>query len=433
MTLFSEKVSLLGTENAFQIGPLIKSLEEAGHQVVKCNLGEPDFNLPEYIKEEIKRHIDLNNTHYCDPQGLLPFRKAIADQINETRGLDISPDQVVVFPGAKPPIGLAQQIYLNQGDEVVYPSPGFPIYESFIGYVGAVPVPLHLKEEEGFSFRGQDLEKLITEKTKLIYLNFPSNPTGAVATKEQLEEIAYVIDRKCPEEVRIYSDEVYEYILFDGSKHLSIASMKNMAKRTIIVSGLSKTFAWTGGRVGYAVFPGPQEAQMFKLFNINYFSCVPPYNQEAARLALESPLKDKYIKEMVQTFQKRRDVVVEGLNAIEGITCQKPKGAFYVFPNIEGVCENLGIMDAFNELPNDIKKRTTPSTLFQMFLLFQYDVATMDRKAFGRIGSENRHFLRLSFATDLASLELGIQRIALASKDRDGFWKFIREGKNLYY
>ncbi|WP_176226763.1 aminotransferase class I/II-fold pyridoxal phosphate-dependent enzyme [Candidatus Hakubella thermalkaliphila] len=166
---------------------------------------------------------------------------------------------------------------------------------------------------------------------------------------------------------------------------------------------------------------------------MNYFSCVPPYNQEAARLALESPLKHKYIKEMVQTFQKRRDVVVEGLNAIEGITCQKPKGAFYVFPNIEGVCENLGIMDAFNELPNDIKKRTTPSTLFQMFLLFQYDVATMDRKAFGRIGSENRHFLRLSFATDLASLELGIQRIALASKDRDGFWKFIREGKNLYY
>ncbi|GFP44088.1 aspartate aminotransferase, partial [Candidatus Hakubella thermalkaliphila] len=268
MTLFSEKVSLLGTENAFQIGPLIKSLEEAGHQVVKCNLGEPDFNLPEYIKEEIKRQIDLNNTHYCDPQGLLPFRKAIADQINETRGLDISPDQVVVFPGAKPPIGLAQQIYLNQGDEVVYPSPGFPIYESFIGYVGAVPVPLHLKEEEGFSFRGQDLEKLITEKTKLIYLNFPSNPTGAVATKEQLEEIVDVIDRKCPEEVRIYSDEVYEYILFDGSKHLSIASMKNMAKRTIIVSGLSKTFAWTGGRVGYAVFPDPQEAQMFKLFNI---------------------------------------------------------------------------------------------------------------------------------------------------------------------
>ncbi|GFP28528.1 pyridoxal phosphate-dependent aminotransferase, partial [Candidatus Hakubella thermalkaliphila] len=276
----------------FQIGPLIKSLEEAGHQVVKCNLGEPDFNLPEYIKEEIKRQIDLNNTHYCDPQGLLPFRKAIADQINETRGLDISPDQVVVFPGAKPPIGLAQQIYLNQGDEVVYPSPGFPIYESFIGYVGAVPVPLHLKEEEGFSFRGQDLEKLITEKTKLIYLNFPSNPTGAVATKEQLEEIVDVIDRKCPEEVRIYSDEVYEYILFDGSKHLSIASMKNMAKRTIIVSGLSKTFAWTGGRVGYAVFPDPQEAQMFKLFNINYFSCVPPYNQEAARLALESPLRE---------------------------------------------------------------------------------------------------------------------------------------------
>jgi len=191
--LFSDSTYRIGSENAFRIGPQIRELELQGHKVIKCNLGEPDFPLAKHIADEIKRQIDLDLTHYCDPQGILPLREAIASMVSRTRRIDISPDCVVVFPGGKPPIGLTQQTYCNPGDEVIYPSPGFPIYESFAGYVGARPVPLHLREEADFSFGGRELAPLITDRTRVIILNFPSNPTGGVATREQLEEIADVI------------------------------------------------------------------------------------------------------------------------------------------------------------------------------------------------------------------------------------------------
>lgn len=432
MALFSDRNSLLDTENAFKVGPYIKEIEASGMKVVKCNLGEPDFALPVHIRDEIKRQLDLDNTHYNDPAGVLPLREAVAAQISKSRDIEMTPDRIVVFPGAKPPIGLCQQTYTNPGDEIIYPSPGFPIYESFIAYVGAKPVPLHLKEEKGFSFTGADLEPLITKRTKLIYINFPSNPTGGVATREQLEEITEVINRKAPKDVRIYSDEVYENILFDGSKHVSIASISGMADKTIVISGVSKSYSWTGGRVGWAAFPTLEEAQAFKNLNINYFSCVPAYNQMGAKVALESPKSVDTIREMVTAFQERRDAVVSGLNAIGGITCQKPSGAFYVFPNVGGVCESLGAVEAMGKLPNDVKSKTSPSTLLQMFLLFKYGVASMDRKSFGRIGTEGMHFLRLSIATGIEDLKLGLGRIAEAAKDKDGFAKFINEGKRLY-
>ena len=181
--------------------------------------------MPIHIKDEIKRQLDLDNTHYCDPQGLFTLRAAISKQISETRGIEVDPERVVVFPGGKPPIGLAQQVYCDPGDEVIYPSPGFPIYESFVRYVGAVPVPLHLDENYDFAFTPEYLSKLITSKTKLIYLNFPSNPTGGVASFKQLEDIAQVILDQCPEEVRVYSDEIYENIVFDDQSHASIASV----------------------------------------------------------------------------------------------------------------------------------------------------------------------------------------------------------------
>lgn len=432
MSLFADRITKIDTENAFKIGPHIKHLEDAGHKVIKLNLGEPDFNLPEFVKEELKRQIDKNNTHYCDPQGCLVLREAVARQMSETRNLNVTPDRVVVFPGGKPPIGFCQEVYTNPGDEIIYPSPGFPIYESFIKYVGATPVPLHLDEEKNFSFTGKELEKLITNKTKLIYINFPSNPTGGVATPEQLEGIADVINKKCSKDVRIYSDEIYEYILFDGSKHISIATLPGMENKTIIVSGMSKTFAWTGGRIGWAVFPTKEEALVFKNLNINYFSCVPPYNQAAAALALNSPLKSEAINKMVSEFEKRRNYVVKALNEIPGIKCQNPVGAFYVFPNIAGVCENLGVLEAYNKLDKDAKLKASPSTLFQMFLLYVYHVATMDRKSFGRIGSEGKHYLRLSIATDLDSLKIGMEKLKKATTDKAGFAKYIKEGKNLY-
>jgi len=190
MGLFSKRAGLIDTENAFKIGPQIRAIEEQGKRVIKCNLGAPDFPVPQFIKEEVKRQLDENNTHYCDPQGILTLRTAIAKHFSETRGIRATSDRIVVFPGAKPPIGLCQQTYCDPGDEIVYPSPGFPIYESFISYVGAQPIPIHLKEEKNFTLSGEDIHALLTKKTKMIFLNFPSNPTGGAASPEQLREIA---------------------------------------------------------------------------------------------------------------------------------------------------------------------------------------------------------------------------------------------------
>jgi aspartate aminotransferase len=432
MAMFSRWVQSLGSENAFKIGPKIRSVEDQGKKVIRCNLGEPDFPLPQFIKDEVKRQIDLDNTHYCDPQGILPLRKAVAAYFASTRKIASDPARVVVFPGAKPPIGFAQMAYCGPGDEVIYPSPGFPIYESFIASVGAKPVPLHLREEAGFTLSGADVEAAMTRRTRLIFLNFPSNPTGGVGTHEQLGQIAEVILKKGSGDLRVYSDEVYEHILFDGSRHESIASFPGMAERTIVVGGASKSFSWTGGRVGWAMFPSLEEAEVFRNLAINFFSCVPAYNQEGARIGLESPLFAPANKQMVDAFQARRDLVVEGLRRIDGIRCQMPKGAFYVFPNVQGVCEKLGIMEAYRRLPADVRALTTPSTLLQMFLLFEYQVATMDRKSFGRIGTEKMHYLRISIATDIESLKLAVSRIAEAAKDAEGFRRFLDRGENLY-
>lgn len=432
MGLLSRNIGLFDTENAFKIGPHIAALEAQGKKVVKCNIGEPDFPLPQFIREEVKRQIDLDNTHYCDPQGLLSLRSAVAKHFSDSRGIHATEDRVVIFPGVKPTIGLVQQAYCDPGDEVIYPSPGFPIYESFISYLGARPVPIHLNEEDDFSFAGEQLAPLLSKKTKLIILNFPSNPTGAVASSHQLEGIARAVRSKCSEDVRIYSDEIYEDSIFDGAAHSSIVSCAGMEKMTILVGGVSKGFSWTGGRIGWALFPTVEEAMVFKNLNINYFSCVPPYNQEGARLALESPSSREVRRRMAQTYQERRDVVVEGLNTIDGISCRKPKGAFYVFPNISGACRHLGILEAYERLPDEVRKQTSPSTLFQMFLLYEHHVATLDRKSFGRIGAENRHYLRLSIATDIDSLKEGVERIRKASSDRQGFEAFFGKGEYLY-
>jgi len=429
MNLFAERNSRIDTENAFKVGPHIELVEQQKGLVIKLNLGEPDFSVAEHIKDEIRRQLDLDNTHYCDPKGLLSLRKSISNQINETRGLRTNPEHVVVFPGGKPSIGFAQQVYCEPGDEVIYPSPGFPIYESFIRYVQAIPVPLHLEESANFTFSPEQLENLITPKTKLIFLNFPSNPTGGVASLELLEETAKVILERCHPNVRIYSDEIYENIIFDGQSHNSISSIPEMAERTIISSGFSKTYAWTGGRIGYAVFPTVEEADVFKKLNINYFSCVPPYNQEAARAALENPLSKIAVKKMVETFENRRNLIWRQINEIPEITCQKPGGAFYLFPNISGVCENLDLIEKHEYLPKE--QQSSPANIFQMFALYEHQVAVLDRNSFGKIGTEGKHFLRLSIAADQAVLEEGVRRLRAASEDLSGLDKFLIERPDL--
>lgn len=427
MELYASRIFNIDSENAFKMGSHITGLESQGKKVIKLNIGEPDFNIPECMKAEIKRQIDLNNTHYCDPKGILSLREAICQQMFDTRKLNISPDRVVVFPGAKPAIGFSQEIYCNPLDEVIYPSPGYAIYESFIRYIGAIPKPIHLKESTGFTLSPEQLADAITPKTKLIFLNFPSNPTGGVASLEQLQQLSKVILDKCNPNVRVFSDEIYERIIFDGKEHHSIASIPGMEERTIICSGFSKSFAWTGGRVGYAIFPSVAEADVFKNFNINYFTCVPAYNQEAARVGLVHEEAKASVQNMVHIFQKRRDLLLEDLSKINGLITQKPSGAFYVFPNIQKACEKLGVLEIFKQLPKETQERTSPSTLIQMFALYHHGLAVMDRRSFCKIGSENEHYLRLSCAANENALKEGVERLKNVFEDPTGFRQFMQK------
>jgi aspartate/methionine/tyrosine aminotransferase len=420
-------MAALGTENAFKLGEDIARVAERGIDVVKFNLGEPDFDSAAHINRVAAAEIEAGNTHYCDPAGILPFRQAIANHVEATRGFRVDPDRVVVTPGAKPPISYSFQVFVEPGDEVIYPSPGFPIYESWVTYVGAAPRPLHLSEERGFAFTPDDLAALVTDRTKLIILNSPSNPTGGVLSAEILEGIAEVVRERCRPDVRIYSDEVYEHILFDGERHSSIASLEGMESLTVLVSGHSKGFAMTGWRLGWAVLPNRHEAAIFKQLNINICSCVPPFIQEAGREAYESPETAATVAEMVRAFEERRDWVVPALNAIAGVRCQMPKGAFYVFPNIAGACEKLGVIEAWEAMPESVRRRTSPANMFQMFLLYRYGVATMDRNSFGSVGAEGQHFLRLSIATAMDQCQEGVRRIDEAVSDREGFRAFLEQ------
>jgi len=427
MSLLARRIEALGTENAFKLGVDIQRVVDRGVDVVKLNLGEPDFDSAPHINRVGEEQIEAGNSHYTDPQGIVSLREAIARHVSETRGVEVGPDRVVVTPGAKPPIGYTMQAYVEPGDEVIYPSPGFPIYESWVTYVGAVPRPLHLSEDRGFAFTPHDLAGLVTDRTKVIILNSPSNPTGGVLSRDDIRGIAEVVRERCDPDVRVYSDEVYEHILFDGAPHVSIWAEDGMAERTILASGHSKGFAMTGWRLGWAVLPTAEEAAVFKQLNINIVSCVPPFVQEAGRAAYEDPASKESVAEMVRAFQERRDWIVPALNEIDGIRCQTPRGAFYVFPNVEGACERLGILDAWYALPERVRERVAPSTMLQMFLLYRYGVATMDRSSFGSIGAEGQHYLRLSIAASLERLREGVGRIAKAVEDRDGFRAFLDE------
>ena len=426
--MFAKRLQRLGTENAFKLADHIARVEGAGQDVVKMNLGEPDFVAPPHVAEEGKRQIDAGNTKYCHPSGLEGLRKAIARYVSETRALDIDWRRVVVHPGGKPSISYTMLAYVDPGDEVIYPSPGFPVYESWVTFVEARPVPMRLRESAGFAMTADQRAELITDKTRVIILNTPANPTGGVLEEDGLAAIAEVIRAKGRSDIRVYSDEIYEKIIFDGLTHASIASQPGMEERTLIASGHSKSFAMTGWRLGYVVLPSVEEAEVFKNFNINTISCTPPFTQEAGREALESAETAAYIAEMVQAFDDRRKVVVEKLNEIDGFSCVMPRGAFYVFPNVAAACESIGAIDAFEQMPPEEQARSSPSTLLQMFALYRYGVATMDRPSFCRIGSEGEHYLRLSTATDMEQLREGLARLEAATTDHDGFAEFVAQG-----
>lgn len=429
MAVFAKRLDRLGTENAFKLGADIRICEARGMDVIRFNLGAPDFRSAPHLNDIAVQELEAGNSGYCDPAGIPSLRQAIADHVASTRGIETHPDRVVVTPGAKPPISYTFQTYVDAGDEVVYPSPGFPIYESWVTFVDAVARPVALSEDRGFAFTAQDLAECVSERTKLVILCSPSNPTGGVLPKGELAGMAEVIRTRCHPDVRVYSDEIYEHILFDGETHHSIASEPGMAERTIVVSGHSKGFAMTGWRLGWALLPTQAEAAVFKQLNINTISCVPPFLQEGGRAAYEDPRTRAVVADMVGQFEARRDWVVPALNDVPGVRCATPKGAFYVFPNVEGLCARLGVFEAYDALPDLARRRTTPAGMLQMFLLYRYGVATMDRASFGTIGAEGQHFLRLSIANSMEDIREGVSRIRAAADDEEGFGRFVAEEK----
>jgi len=393
----ADRLNQLGTENAFEVLSEVNSLKAAGRDILSFAIGEPDFDTPENIKQACIQAIQQNQTHYCPSAGILPLRETIAAYIAKTRNISVSPDEVVVTPGGKPIIYYCLHALVNPGDEVIYPNPGFPIYESVIRFLGGVPVPAPLLEEKDFSLDTEHLEQLITPKTKLIILNSPQNPTGGMLTPKDLEQIAAMAVKH---DLWVLSDEIYSRMLYSGT-FTSISALPGMAARTIILDGFSKTYAMTGWRLGYGVMNRELATAVARLIT-NCESCTNTFIQYAAIEAITGPQDS--VDEMVAEFKARRDLIVDGLNSIPGISCKKPNGAFYVFPNVTAACKNLGFAD---------------SKELQQYLLHSGNVAVLPRTSFGEKNTaETQEYIRLSYATSRENIIAGLKRIkdALAAK-----------------
>jgi aspartate/methionine/tyrosine aminotransferase len=326
----------LGTETAFDCLRRAKALE-CTMDVVHLEIGEPDFDTPKHIREAAKEAIDQGYTHYGPSAGLPELREAIAEYAGKLRGLHFTPEQVVVTPGGKPVMAFAIMAMVEPGDEVVYPNPGFPIYESMIEYMGGTPVPIHLREERGFRLDAEELATLVNPRTKMIIINSPQNPTGGVLTREDLRLIAETAVRH---NVWVLADEIYSEIIYEA-RFESVSQFPDVAQRLVILDGFSKTYAMTGWRIGYGIMP-PQMADWMARLQTNTNSCTATFTQRACLAALRGPRDE--INAMVAEFKKRRDFIVDGLNKLPGFRCKKPAGAFYAFPNVEGTgidCEVL--------------------------------------------------------------------------------------------
>jgi len=386
--VFAKRMDGLGTETAFEVLAKAKALEKEGREIVHLEIGEPDFDTPNNIKEAAIKALKAGYTHYVPAAGIPELRMAIAEYLSESRGIDVDPEEVVVTPGAKPIIFFSILACVEPGDEVMYPNPGFPIYESMINFVGAKPVPMPLKEENDFSIDNEDTADKINKKTKMIILNSPENPTGGVLNRDNLQVIAERIKNR--DDLFVLSDEVYCQIIYEG-KHQSIASLPSMKEQTILMDGFSKTYAMTGWRLGYAAMRKDLAQKVTQLM-INSNSCTCAFTQMAGLEALRGPQDES--KKMVEEFRKRREVIVSGLNKIKGVTCKKPRGAFYVFPNVKG----LGM---------ESKKLSD-------FALQKAGVAVLSGTAFGAYGEG---YLRLSFANSVENIQKAIKRISEALKE----------------
>jgi aspartate/methionine/tyrosine aminotransferase len=324
----ARRMSRLGTETAFEVLNKARALERQGRNIIHLEIGEPDFDTPANVVEAAVDALHSGWTHYGPSAGLPDPRQALAEYVSRTRGVKVRSDEVVVVPGGKPIIFFSILALVDEGDEVIYPTPGFPIYESMINYVGGRAVPIALREERDFSLDVKELVSLISDRTKLIIINSPQNPTGGVLERRDIEQIAKVIGER---KIMILSDEIYSRLLFDGGQHFSIMSVPGMQERTILLDGFSKTYAMTGWRMGYGVMRADLAAHMTRLMT-NSNSCTASFTQVAGIEAIRGDQSS--VDHMRDEFQRRRDVFVAGLNKIKGFSCRMPKGAFYVFPNI---------------------------------------------------------------------------------------------------
>jgi aspartate aminotransferase len=377
----SERLARLGTETAFEVLVRARALEAQGRNVVHLEIGEPDFDTPAHVTAAGIEALQAGATHYGPAAGLPELRQAIAEDSTARRGVRATPEMVVVTPGGKPIMFYLILALVDPGDEVLYPNPGFPIYESMIRYIGGVPVPVRLLERRDFELDVDQLVSKVGPRTKLIVINYPHNPTGGVIPEAGLRAIADVATRQG---VPVLADEIYSEILYEG-RHVSIAAMPGMEPHAIVLDGFSKTYAMTGWRLGYGIMPAPL-AQVVAKLQTNAVSCTATFTQKAGIAALRG---DKApVRAMVAEFRRRRDAIVDGLRRIPGFTCPRPKGAFYVFPNIAGTGYS--------------------SRKLADRLLDEGGVACLSGTAFGEWGEGH---LRFSYAASLESIEEALRRI----------------------
>jgi len=370
----------IGTETAFEAAARARAWEAQGHEVIHLEIGEPDFDTPVNIRDAAKRALDEGWTHYGPPLGQPKLREAIANDSTARRGFTVDPANVVVTPGAKPIMFYAMLALIDEGDEVIYPDPGFPIYESMTRYAGGTPVALPLREENDFRLDPNELRGRITSRTRLIIFNSPHNPTGGVLTKEDIEAIADVAREH---DIMVLADEIYGRLVYDGEQH-SIAAMPDMAERTIVLDGFSKAYAMTGWRLGYAIVP-PSLVDAYSKLIINSVSCTSSFEQMAAVEALTGPQDS--VDEMAAEFRARRDLIVEGLNRIPGVRCRMPAGAFYAFPNVSGT-------------------GMTGSQLADR-LLYEGGICVLSGTAFGGVCPDH---IRISYANSQPNLRRALER-----------------------
>jgi aspartate aminotransferase len=377
----AKRMKRLGTETAFEVLVRARALEAQGRDIVHLEIGEPDFDTPENIVEAGIDALRKGFTHYGPSNGMIELRKAVAEDVSKSRGIKVSPEEVVVVPGGKPIIFFVMLALIDEGDEVIYPNPGFPIYESMVNFLGAKPVPIHLKEENNFVLDVKELSSLITDKTKLIIMNSPQNPTGGVMDRKDVEAVAKAIGDR---DIMILSDEIYSRLLFEGT-HFSISAIDEMRERTIILDGFSKTYAMTGWRMGYGVMR-PDLAQHISRLMVNSNSCTASFTQMAGVEALRGPQAS--VDRMNDEFKKRRDYFAERINKIKGFSCKVPHGAFYMFPNITKTgWKSKPLADA---------------------LLDQAGVAVLSGTAFGAYGEG---YLRFSIANSMENLKKALDRV----------------------